>query len=225
MNNLPTLELEARLLREGIEYIAGVDEAGRGPVAGPVTAAAVVLPIAELVERMRSICSAFPPPSRSGSTNTDYAIHSVRDSKKLSASQRESIAAAIKEIALDFSTAHVPHDIIDSINILNATRLAVIQAIGKLKLQPKVILIDGKFLNIKERNCISIVKGDSLVYSIAAASIIAKTTRDAVMLDLAGEFPHYKFDRNKGYLTQEHLQAIREHGYSRVHRKSFSIIL
>ena len=184
----------------GIRYIAGVDEAGRGPVAGPVTAAAVILPLHEL-------------------------IHGVRDSKQLSGRQRESMVSMIKETALDFAIAHVPHDTIDDINILNATRLAVFKAIESLKIKPQVILIDGKFLNIKNRMCVSIVKGDSKIYSIAAASILAKTSRDELMHHYADEFPNYFFEKNKGYLTAEHLQAIREHGFSPIHRRSFSIQL
>ncbi len=194
----PTFELEEMLRRGGIEFLAGVDEAGRGPVAGPVTAAAVILPVGEY-------------------------IRNVRDSKLLSQSQRESAAAAIKEKAIDFAVAHVQNDTIDRINILNATRLAVKTAVEKLSVKPQVILIDGKFLNLKGRTCISIVKGDSTIFSIAAASILAKTTRDALMHDYSNEFPDYSFDRNKGYLTAEHLQAIRDHGLSPIHRKSFTI--
>ncbi|MCL4511337.1 MAG: ribonuclease HII [Bacteroidetes bacterium] len=200
MKCLPTFEFEEMLRRGGVEYIAGVDEAGRGPVAGPVTAAAVILPIGKFIEN-------------------------VRDSKQLTGNQRESVAAAIKENAIDFSVAHIPNETIDSINILNATRLAVLKAIESLKIKPQVILIDGKFLNLKNMTCISIVKGDSTIFSIAAASILAKTSRDALMLRYAEDFPLYSFEKNKGYLTMEHLQAIRAHGYSLIHRKSFSISL
>ena len=196
----PTCEFEKMLNRAGIEYIAGVDEAGRGPVAGPVTAAAVIMPVGDLIQN-------------------------VRDSKLLSERQRESVAEVVKERALDFQVAHVPNETIDSVNILNATRLAVRTAIEKLRIKPQVILIDGKFLNLKDRTCISIVKGDSTVYSIAAASILAKTARDALMHSYAEEFPHYFFEKNKGYLTAEHLEAIRKHGLTPIHRKSFSITI
>lgn len=188
------------LSAEGIEYVAGVDEAGRGPVAGPVTAAAVILPV-------------------------DVLIENVRDSKMLSERQRESVAEVIREKAIDFSVSHVANDTIDSVNILNATRLAVRMAIESLKTKPHVILIDGKFLNLKNRTCISIVKGDSTVFSIAAASILAKTARDALMHSYSREFPQYSFDKNKGYLTAEHLEAIRRHGFTPIHRKSFSVSL
>lgn len=200
MRSSPTFEFEEMLRHGGVEYIAGVDEAGRGPVAGPVTAAAVILPIGKFIEN-------------------------VRDSKQLTGNQRESVAAAIKENAVDFSVAHIPNETIDSVNILNATRLAVMKVIESLKIQPQVILIDGKFLNLKDRTCISIVKGDSTIFSIAAASILAKTSRDALMLGFAEEFPNYSFEKNKGYLTADHLQAIRNHGFSPIHRKSFSITL
>jgi len=200
MRNFPTAELEALFHHEGLEYIAGVDEAGRGPVAGPVTAAAVILSVDELIE-------------------------SVKDSKQISEMQRESVASVIKEKAIDFSIAHVPHDTIDTVNILNATRLAVSKAIESLKIRPQVILIDGKFLNLKNKTCISIVKGDSRIYSISAASILAKTSRDKLMYYYAEEFPNYSFEKNKGYLTAEHLEAIRKHGLSPIHRRSFSISL
>lgn len=185
---------------EGIELIAGVDEAGRGPVAGPVTAAAVILPI-------------------------DVIIENVRDSKLLSESRRESVAEVIREKAADFSVSHIENGTIDSVNILNATRLAVRTAVESLSIKPQVVLIDGKFLNIKDMTCISVVKGDSTIFSIAAASILAKTARDRLMYSYSREFPQYSFDKNKGYLTAEHLEAIRKHGFTPIHRKSFSITL
>ena len=164
-------------------------------------------------------------PRRLSFSQTGEIIKGVRDSKQLSEKRRDSVVSFIKEKALDFAVAHVSHDTIDVVNILNATRLAVAKAIEALKFEPQVILIDGKFLNIKGKTCISIVKGDSRIYSIAAASIIAKTARDKLMYQYATEFPNYHFERNKGYLTAEHLQAIREHGLSSIHRKSFEIAL
>ena len=207
MKQLPTIELEKMLHQRGVEYVVGVDEAGRGPVAGPVTVAAVVFPVQQ-IEYLAG-----------------EAIKNVRDSKQIPEAERDSLAAAVKESALAFSIAHVPNEKIDSINILNATRLAVSRAIDTLKIKPQVILIDGKFLNLKNFTCISIVKGDVNVFSIAAASILAKTSRDALMREYAREFPNYFFEKNKGYLTTDHLQAIREHGFSPIHRRSFSITL
>ena len=214
MRTSPTLELESLLIREGIEFIAGVDEAGRGPVAGPVTAAAVILPVRELFEKLDRGNEA---------SDGESAMTLVRDSKELSERQRELALSAITEIAVDFSVAHVPNETIDAINILNATRLAVTRAIEALSRKPSVILIDGKFLNLKDRTCISIVKGDSTILSIAAASIIAKTARDALMRKYADEYPLYSFEKNKGYLTERHLEAIRSYGLSNIHRKSFTI--
>lgn len=152
-------------------------------------------------------------------------IEGVQDSKQLSENRRAPVASVIKAKALDFSIAHVSHETIDNVNILNATRLAVHRVIESLKIRPQVILIDGKFLNLKGRTCISVVKGDLKIYSIAAASILAKTSRDELMHSYAREFPKYSFERNKGYLTAEHLQAIREYGLSPIHRRSFSIAL
>lgn len=200
MSHFPTFDLERLFASEGIDLVAGVDEAGRGPVAGPVTAAAVLMPV-------------------------DVAIDNVRDSKQLTERRREEVAKAIMEGAVDYSVAHVPNDTIDSVNILNATRLAVRTAVESLKIKPRVILIDGKFLNIRNMTCISIVKGDSNVFSIAAASILAKTARDGLMYEYARKFPEYSFERNKGYLTADHLEAIRRHGFSPIHRRSFTVTL
>jgi ribonuclease HII len=152
-------------------------------------------------------------------------IRGIRDSKQLSAKQRDSMASTIKENALDFAIAHVSHHTIDDVNILNATRLAVSEAVESLRIKPQIILIDGRFLNIEGKSCISIVKGDSRVYSIAAASILAKTSRDRLMRQFAQEFPNYSFEKNKGYLTAEHLKAIRKHGFSPIHRRSFTVAI
>jgi len=207
MKLLPSIELEMMFHSEGVEYVAGVDEAGRGPVAGPVTVAVVILPMSSA--------------NRFGSGLS----RGVRDSKQIPEKERESIEALIKDVALDYSVAHVPNETIDAINILNATRLAVRRAVETLRIKPQVILIDGKFLNLKSSTCISIVKGDQNIFSIAAASILAKTSRDRMMREYAHEFPNYLFEKNKGYLTSEHLEAIRHHGLSPIHRKSFSITL
>lgn len=207
MKPFPTTDMEGMFHHKGIEYVAGVDEAGRGPVAGPVTVAAVIFRI----PARRSI--------------PEVLLQRVRDSKQIAEKDRAPIAESIKQHAVDFSVVHVTNETIDSLNILNATRLAVLRAVESLRIKPQVVLIDGKFLNLKTFTCISIVKGDERIFSIAAASILAKASRDSLMLGYAQEFPCYSFEKNKGYLTPQHLQAIREHGYSPLHRRSFTIAL
>ncbi len=207
MKPLPTAEMEGMFRLKGLEYVAGVDEAGRGPVAGPVTVAAVIF--------------RFPVSGNIPET----LLRGVRDSKQIAEKDRVPLAESIRQHAIDFSIVHVPNGTIDSLNILNATRLAVSKAVESLRIKPQVVLIDGKFLNLKNCTCISIVKGDEKIFSIAAASILAKVSRDSLMLCYAQEFPHYSFEKNKGYLTPQHLQAIRDHGYSPLHRRSFTITL
>jgi ribonuclease HII len=176
---------------------AGVDEAGRGPLAGPVYAAAVIL-----------------DPHRS--------IPGVRDSKKLSACQRVRLAGEIRERALAFAVARAEVEEIDRLNILHATMLAMRRAIVQLATIPAEAWIDGNRcpdgLPCPAR---AIVKGDATVAAIAAASILAKTARDAEMLRLHDTYPHYGFDRHMGYPTPEHLEALQMHGVSAVHRRSF----
>lgn len=196
MEDLTILTFERMIHEEGIELIAGVDEAGRGPVAGPVTAAAVVLP-------------------------TDTFIRGVTDSKKIPQKVRQELAAKICSIAVDYSIAHVDNETIDRVNILNATRIAVRRAVEALKVRPQIIFIDGKFLNVPGYSCVSVVKGDELIFSISAASILAKTTRDKLMTEYSVDFPKYGFERNKGYLTAEHILAISQYGLSPIHRRSF----
>ncbi|MGC8594566.1 MAG: ribonuclease HII [Candidatus Kryptoniota bacterium] len=196
MQDCGILTFERMIHEGGIKLIAAVDEAGRGPVAGPVTAAAVILPF-------------------------DSFISGVTDSKKISGKMREELVAKIYQVALDYSIAHVDNETIDRINILNATRLAVRRAVEALKIRPQIILIDGKFLNVQGYSCISVVKGDQHVYSISAASIIAKTARDNLMKEYSIDYPKYRFDKNKGYLTTEHLLAISLYGLSPIHRRSF----
>jgi|YelNatPaOPRAMG01_1025707.scaffolds.fasta_scaffold01508_16 ribonuclease HII len=196
MRDIDILAFERMIREEGINVIAGVDEAGRGPVAGPVTAAAVILPV-------------------------DNLIIGVADSKKMSEKVREKLAFKIRDTALDYSIVHVDNETIDHINILNATRLAVRRAVERLKIKPEIILIDGKFLNVPGYNCVSVVKGDEYIYSISAASILAKTTRDDLMRKYSITYPKYRFDKNKGYLTAEHLSAISLYGLSPIHRRSF----
>ncbi len=177
--------------------ICGVDEAGRGPLAGPVVAAAVIL-----------------DPAR--------PIVGLADSKKLSAARRERLASEIREKSLAWSIAEATVEEIDAINILQATLLAMQRAVAGLSLIPSEVLIDGNRCPALDLPMRAIVGGDATVAAISAASILAKTYRDAGMLELAARHPQYGFARHKGYGTAEHLAALREHGPSPVHRKSFA---
>lgn len=178
-------------------HICGVDEAGRGPLAGAVFAAAVIL-----------------DPQR--------PIEGLADSKKLSERRREKLAAEIKERALAWAIARAEAEEIDRLNILQASLLAMRRAVEGLALVPSEALIDGLYCPKLAIPCRAIVKGDSSVAEISAASILAKTARDAEMLRLHLEYPQYGFDRHKGYPTAMHLEALRRHGASEIHRKSFA---
>lgn len=183
------------LLPEGL--VCGVDEAGRGPLAGPVVAAAVIL-----------------DPAR--------PIDGLNDSKKLSAKRREALAIAIRERALAWSVAEASVEEIDRINILQASMLAMRRAVETLGVRPEKALIDGNRCPELPCPAEAIVGGDGKVAAIAAASILAKTVRDAGMLVLHAEYPVYGFDRHMGYPTALHLKALREHGPSPVHRLSYA---
>ncbi|MBQ52897.1 MAG: ribonuclease HII [Leeuwenhoekiella sp.] len=175
----------------------GTDEAGRGCLAGPVTAAAVILP-------------------------QSFKNKILTDSKLLTHKSRELLRPVIEQEALAFGIAHVFPEEIDEINILNASIKAMHLAIEKLKQQPQHILVDGnRFKPYKECSHECIIKGDSKFLSIAAASVLAKTERDRYMTDLHMQFPHYNWKKNKGYPTKEHRQAIKEFGITSHHRKSF----
>ena len=189
-------QIEEAYFDKGIRVICGVDEAGRGPLAGPVCAAAVILP-------------AF--------TN----IPGLDDSKKLTDKRRRELFPIIKGQAIAYGIAMVDHDEIDQINILQATLLAMEKAINSLSIKPELALIDGnreKDFGIPVR---TVVHGDSLSASIAAASVLAKVTRDDYMLEMAKEYPQYGFDIHKGYGTKAHYAALTEHGHSPIHRLSF----
>ena len=189
-------EIESRLWTAH-KLIAGIDEAGRGPLAGPVVAAAVVFP-----------------------TGSDFSW--LEDSKKLTAPCREELFLLIGQQALAYSWAAVTTDIIDHIGILKATFEAMRQALKQLSIQPDFVLIDGPHLPPQlSKPAEAVVRGDSKSASIAAASIIAKVTRDRMMLELHKQFPHYGFDQHKGYATEAHLKAIAEHGPCPAHRRSF----
>lgn len=189
-------KLENEIYAEGFELICGVDEAGRGPLAGPVCAAAVILP--------RGI-----------------EIAGLDDSKKLTDKKRDALYDVIRENALTYGIAFASVEEIESINILNAAMLAMNRAIEKLAPQPQLALIDGNrnsAINIPSR---CVIKGDAKCADIAAASILAKVTRDRYMLEMAEKYPEYHFEKHKGYGTKLHYEALREHGPSEIHRPSF----
>jgi ribonuclease HII len=192
------LEYEQKYWSVGIQYIAGVDEAGRGPLAGPVVASAVIFPRGILIE-------------------------GVNDSKKLTEKKREELFHYIHEKALAVGIGIVDHEIIDRINILQASFLAMNKAITLLKIKPEQLLVDGNFFRHESYSVENIIKGDSLSHSIAAASIIAKVTRDALMVELHDQYPQYGFAKHKGYGTKAHIEAIRQFGYSPIHRRSFHV--
>ncbi|HBC57987.1 MAG TPA: ribonuclease HII [Gammaproteobacteria bacterium] len=179
------------------QLVAGVDEVGRGPIAGPVVAAAVILPLH---------CS----------------IEGIKDSKLLSASKRESLYSQITTGALAWSVGRAEVEEIDKINILQATLLAMKRAVDSLSVVADVVLVDGNRCPEIESPCQAIIKGDTLVSSIAAASIVAKVTRDREMINLHAEFPEYGFDQHKGYGTKAHLNALQEFGPIGCHRRSFA---
>ncbi len=186
--------------QKGIRYIAGVDEAGRGPLAGPVVAAAVIF-------------------------EKNILIAGVNDSKKLTEKQREELEHQIREQSLAIGIGIVDNETIDKINILQASILAMHKAIESLTIQPQQLLVDGNFFKHEKISVQNIIKGDSLSHSIAAASIIAKVTRDTMMKEYDTKFPQYGFAQHKGYGTKKHLEAIRQHGYCEIHRRSFQIEL
>ena len=189
-------ELENEIYAESYKLICGVDEAGRGPLAGPVYAAAVILPRNAIIE-------------------------GLNDSKKLTEKKREALFAVITEQALTYGIASASVEEIEEFNILNATFLAMNRAIGKLDPVPELALIDGNRntgITVPSR---CVVKGDSRCADIAAASILAKVSRDRYMLTLAEEYPQYHFEQHKGYGTKLHYEALREYGPSPEHRPSF----
>lgn len=188
---------EKRANESGYKFIAGVDEAGRGPLAGPVVAAAVILP-------------------------PDTYIYGVNDSKQLSSKQRDMLYDLIIEKAIDVGVGIVDEKQIDEINILNATKVAMKLAIEKLEQQPDILFIDAVKLDDIGIKQLSIIKGDSKSISVAAASIIAKVTRDRLIEALDSTYPVYGFKKHKGYGTKEHIDAIRKFGICPIHRVSFT---
>ena len=193
------LQYERALQAKGIKYIAGVDEVGRGPLAGPVVCAAVIMPLDE-----------------------NSLVIGVDDSKKLSEKKREQLAEEIKARALCYTIIEVDEKTIDEINILKATKLGMKKAIETLEIPPETVLTDGNMTIDIAFPQHSVVHGDALSYSIGAASIIAKVYRDHLMDDFAKTYPHYGFEKNKGYGTAAHIQGIKEHGLCPIHRRTFT---
>ena len=189
-------EFETELYNNGINFIAGIDEVGRGPLVGPVVTAAVILP-------------------------KDFYDERINDSKKLTEKKRELLYDVIMENALSVGIGMSSPEVIDEINILNATKKAMIEAINNLSVKPQHLLIDAVKLDIDIPQT-SIIKGDAKSESIAAASIIAKVTRDRMMVELDKKYPMYDFKHNKGYGTIKHIEALYQYGPIEEHRKSFA---
>ncbi len=191
-----TYEYEQIAINDGFKIVCGIDEAGRGPLAGPVFAAAVILPM-------------------------NFEIEGLNDSKKLTQKKREQLFDVIVENAVSYSIATATEIEIDEINILKATFLAMNRAVDGLEVQPDIALIDGNQkpgLKIEER---TMVKGDANSISIAAASILAKVSRDRYMVELSKIYPQYFFEKHKGYGTKLHYEMLEQHGISQVHRRTF----
>lgn len=190
-------EIDKSYFKKGYNYICGIDEAGRGPLAGPVVVAAVIMP-------------------------KDSMIEGVNDSKKVSEKKREKLYELIIEEAISYSVGIVDQNEIDRINILNATKAGLTEAVRTLKVKPELILVDA-LTNIDTCGVPyqSIIKGDAKSYSIAAASIIAKVTRDRIMKEWDKVYPQYGFEKHKGYGTAAHISAIKENGLCPLHRLSF----
>ncbi len=190
-------EIEKDLYHKGFKNICGIDEAGRGPLAGPVVIAGVIMP-------------------------EDSMIEGVNDSKKVSEKKREKLYDIILEEAISYSVAIIGQDVIDEINILNATKQGVTKVVEGLDVKPDLILVDAlTHIDTKGIPYDSIIKGDAKCYNIAAASIIAKVTRDRIMRQWDEIYPQYGFINHKGYGTAKHIEALKEYGPCPIHRKSF----
>lgn len=194
-NNHENYQYENEQYQLGKKYIAGVDEVGRGPLAGPVVAAAVIMP-------------------------KDCYIEGVTDSKKLSAKKRALLKKEIESKALAIGIAFIDEKTIDEVNIYQASKLAMMEALNKLQTKPDVVLVDAMPLEL-EVPSISIIKGDEKSFMIGCASIIAKETRDDFMIELDKKYPEYQFAKHKGYPTKAHIEAIYKHGILDIHRKTY----
>lgn len=193
---MPTYEFETAALEAGYTVVAGTDEAGRGPLAGPVYAAAVILPQGLLID-------------------------GLNDSKKITEKKREKLFDVICQEAISYGIAYATPEEIDEYNILNASQLAMRRAVAMLTPTPDLVLVDGNIAREFPMDAKPIVKGDALSMSIAAASILAKVSRDRVMAELAKEYPQYQLEKHKGYPTPLHMSLVREFGPSPIHRKTF----
>ena len=191
-------EIEKDLYNKGFNNICGIDEAGRGPLAGPVVVAGVIMP-------------------------KDSMIEGINDSKKVSEKKREKLYDLIIEEAISYSVAIIGQDVIDDINILNATKEGVTKVVDGLDIKPDLIIIDAlDHINTRGIPYEPIIKGDAKCYNIAAASILAKVTRDRIMREWDEVYPQYGFLQHKGYGTAKHIQAIKEYGLTPIHRRSFT---
>jgi ribonuclease HII len=188
-------DYENKYMTQGMKLIAGIDEAGRGPLAGPVSVAIVIMPMDDIIEK-------------------------VNDSKKLTEKTREKLFDIIKEKAIAYHVELIDEKTIDEINILNATKKGMLECINKISVKPDVVLIDAVKID-SEIPTESIIKGDALSYSIACASILAKVTRDRYMLEMDEKYPEYNFKKHKGYGTKEHMENIKKFGKCEIHRDSF----
>ncbi|MCK5490550.1 MAG: ribonuclease HII [Candidatus Pacebacteria bacterium] len=202
---IPDFTREEKLFKKGYKYIAGVDEAGRGPLAGPVVAAAIVFSDFKIYKKL--------------------ADKGIRDSKTISEKKREYFYELITENSLDWSAGIISEEIIDNINILEATKLAMKRAIEALNIKPDFLLIDGiNVLDSFPTSQLAIPKADQTVFSVSAASIIAKVTRDRILLNLDKQYPGYGFAKHKGYGTKLHMDMLYKKGPCKIHRKSFGPI-
>lgn len=190
-------DYENECLKSGFKIIAGVDEAGRGPLAGPVAVAIAIMPLEQ-----------------------DKIIEGVNDSKKLTEKKRDALYEQIINTAISYHIEYVDENTIDTINILNATKLGMIKCIKEIGVSPDIVLIDAVKLDADVPTK-SIIKGDALSYSIACASILAKVSRDRLMLELDKKYPQYNLKKHKGYGTKEHIENLKKYGPSPIHRKSF----
>lgn len=191
-------EIEKDLYSKGFKNICGIDEAGRGPLAGPVVVAGVIMP-------------------------QDSMIEGINDSKKVTEKRREKLYDVIKEEAISYSIAVIDHHVIDDINILNATKQGVTEVVDGLDVKPDLIIVDAlTHINTRGIPYEPIIKGDAKCYNIAAASILAKVTRDRIMRQCDEIYPQYGFSSHKGYGTAKHIAAIKEYGLCPIHRLTFT---